>query len=67
MKVKTKKCPGCGEEGELEVSESGYIAWKGGMLIQRAMPELTVDQREQLITGYHGECWEKLFSDEEKA
>lgn len=51
------------------LDEEKFNLWRkpreeGGLLIQDAFPELSVDQREQLISGYCGECWDTLWSDE---
>jgi hypothetical protein len=69
MKLKTKQCPRCGRIDEFEVDEAQVKAWKSGTLIQKAFPDLTPDQREQLITGYDSACWDELFRepDEEAA
>jgi hypothetical protein len=61
MLIKTKPCPGCKRVRTLEVSEEDFERWRNGTLIQRAFPELTADEREGLITGYCGPCWDKLF------
>ena len=34
--------------------------WQNGMLIQEAMPDATVDEREFLISGCTPTCWAKL-------
>ena len=60
------KCPWCGEEHEVEVPFEGYLAWKHGELIQVAMPQLSADEREMLISGVCPECWKKAFSYEEE-
>ena len=41
--------------------------WENGTLIQDAMPEATVDQREFLISGCTPACWAKMFGEEEVA
>lgn len=35
--------------------------WKTGTLIQRAMPNLSADQRELLISHTCGKCWDRMF------
>ena len=57
------KCPECGKTDTIAVSAAGYNAWQGGELIQRALPELSADAREQFITGYCSACWDKLFKE----
>ena len=60
------KCPWCGEEHEVEVPFEGYLAWQSGEPIQVAMPQLSADKREMLISGVCPKCWEKAFSYEEE-
>lgn len=42
---------------ELPITEEQYIAWDTGELIQVAMPDLSLDQREFIITGMTPSCW----------
>ena len=37
-----------------------YALWKRGMLIQDAMPDVSLDEREFLISGIYPGEWEKL-------
>lgn len=60
----TKRCPFCGETGTIRARVEGMQAWQKGALIQHALPELTPAQREQLITGFHPECFEDAFPPE---
>jgi hypothetical protein len=46
------------------VPTHGLIAWKEGMLIQDAMPELSADERQLLISGTCGKCWDKMFQED---
>ena len=48
---------------DMDVSEEQLAAWQGGVLIQRAMPNLTPDEREFLMTGYTPEDWEAIFKE----
>lgn len=57
-------CPFCGKETTLTVSLDGYMAWREGELIQRALPELSSNEREMLISGICPECWEKCFGED---
>ncbi len=43
-----------------EVTEEQYRNWQSGTLIQNAMPHLSPDQREFLMTGITPEEWETL-------
>ena len=58
--VKTK-CPICGRPQNIVVSREGYENWRhNGKLIQNALPTLTADEREALMTGTCSDCWAKL-------
>ena len=50
---------------DLPITEEQLERWKGGELIQRAMPHLTVEQREFLITGSVQEEWDETFGEDE--
>ena len=59
-------CRLCNEVADLTVNIEGFVAWQGGKLIQEALPELSADQRELLISGTCDKCWNEMFpSDEE--
>ena len=51
-----KKCPFCRTQNSVDVSAVGFIRWRMGELIQRAMPELSASQREILMTGICDDC-----------
>ena len=42
---------GIEHEMEIDITEQQLQKWKDGMLIQHAMPALTADEREFLMTG----------------
>lgn len=48
---------------EIDVTEAQLEAWQGGQLIQEAMPHLSVDDREFLMTGITPEEWDKMFDE----
>ena len=60
------ECPWCGEEHKVKVPFEGYLAWQSGESIHVAMPQLSADEREMLISGVCPECWKKAFSYEEE-
>ena len=47
----------------IPVTLAQIAAWKGGELIQRAMPNLTPDEREFLMTGITADEWENTFGE----
>lgn len=64
--VQTIPCVHCHKKGEVVVNAAEFIRWnEGEECIQDAIPSADADTREQLITGTHPECWEKLFGKEE--
>lgn len=40
-------------------------AWQNGVAIQRAMPRLTPEQREFMISGITEEEWEEMYGEDE--
>ena len=50
---------------ELDVTAEEYENWTNGMLIQDAMPRLTVEEREYLITGVTPHEWNEFMEREE--
>lgn len=48
---------------EIEITQDQYDAWKSGVLIQDAMPDLSADDREYIMTGMTPEDWDKLNND----
>jgi hypothetical protein len=53
--------PNCGKVFTIPVPEHERKAWKDGMLLQDAMPSLTQDDRELLISGTCPKCWDGLM------
>lgn len=50
---------------DIPCTEEQYKAWENGELIQRAMPDLTADQREFILSGATPEEWDDAFPDDE--
>lgn len=60
------QCKSCGKIFNLEVKATSYDSYCRGMMhAQDAFPELTPAERELLISGLCGECWDALFDDED--
>lgn len=47
------------------VPKEGYKAWIHGTSIQKAMPTVSTEDRELLISNICGNCFDNLFSDHE--
>ena len=62
----TKTSPFSGETNtmDIDVTQSQIDAWYGGELIQNAMPNLSADEREFIMTGITPEEWADNFGDE---
>lgn len=52
-------------EREINVTQAQLDNWASGTLIQVAMPHLSADDREFLITGATPEEWDKHLNEEE--
>jgi hypothetical protein len=64
--VFTHNCPGCGRPGKLTGLDPVKVTrWLDGEHIQDVMPELSASERELLISGMHGECWDVMFPPDE--
>jgi len=48
---------------DLPITEEQLTLWEEGMLIQKAMPNLSPDQREFIMTGMTSEEWDEAFKD----
>ena len=57
-------CHCCGTTKTYLLPAAKVLAWRGGMLIQDAFPDMSVDDREFLISGTCPACWEQLFKEE---
>jgi hypothetical protein len=64
----TYMCVLCGQPASVVVDQMKFNAWYQNPvapMIQEAFPELTDDERETLISGSHGECFDKAFPEED--
>lgn len=61
-----RRCPIHGKikSMEIDVTHEQIKAWKEGELIQDAMPHLSVDDREFVMTGITPDVWEANFGEE---
>ena len=49
----------------LDVTEAQVLQWVNGAKIQDAMPQLSAEQRELLLTGISSDEWSALFAETE--
>ena len=50
---------------DLPVTQEQVTSWESGTLIQKAMPQLSKDQREFVMTGITAQEWDNEFGDAE--
>jgi len=48
----------------LPITEEQYTAWEQGTLVQDAMPHLSPDEREFVMSGITPEEWAETFGEE---
>ena len=58
-----KVCCLCGCRYLIEVYSKDYSDWQNGVNIQIAFPYLNIDDRELLISGVCGSCFDENFGD----
>ena len=67
MKItRTSKFSGIERTLDLPITEAQLSDWTNGTLIQKAMPELTADEREFIMTGVTAEEWSNEFGDDDE-
>lgn len=59
--VTTYPCVMCGKPSQFVLEANKIMAVMEGEFVQNAFPFMPADQRETLISGTHGECFDKLF------
>jgi len=58
-------CIRCKETQHITTKTEDLDSWENGELIQNAMPYLTADDREILISGICGTCFDNMFAGDE--
>ena len=59
--IETKTCLHCKKTGTVKILTSELFYIRQGYHIQDAVKSLDKPEREQLISGIHGNCWEEMF------
>jgi hypothetical protein len=60
-----RRCMRCGQVKSIALPDAGFAAWQAGELIQVALPTVSADDRELLISGICGPCFDAMFPDED--
>lgn len=64
MKIKKQsQITGHFHEMEIDVTPEQIKAWQNGALIQDAMPNVSAEEREFMMTGITPEEWDEYISD----
>ena len=58
------RCDHCEKVHTFGYSAQGFALWKNGELIQNALPELSAEERELLISRTCGDCWDEMFPED---
>ena len=67
MKItRTSMISGVERTLDLPVTQEQIAAWEAGTLIQEAMPQISADQREFILTGITAEEWDVEFGTAEE-
>ena len=63
---RVQPCINCGASHDFSVDINAYTAWQDSTLIQNAFPDLTIDQRETLMTGRCATCQDLPYNGQER-
>jgi hypothetical protein len=63
--VTSPPCQVCEKTSDFTLDAEKVRQWREGAFIQDVFPELTANQREQIVSGTHPKCWEILFPEDE--
>ena len=58
------QCVSCKDTHVLMVNKNDLKRWESGARIQDAMPYLTPDERELLISGICGKCFDRMLGED---
>ena len=50
---------------DIDITQEHLDDWNSGTIIQHAMPHLTADEREFIMSGCTAAEWEAIFGEEE--
>jgi hypothetical protein len=67
INISTQECLVCRQQGIVSVDseEWDYYRSDDKLFIQNALRSNTADEREQILTGTHGPCWDIMCPPEE--
>lgn len=60
------QCVNCNATYIVTVPRDGYRDWLNGTHIQTAMPQVSAAERELLMSGICGVCFDKMFGEDDE-
>jgi hypothetical protein len=67
MKMKSIiRCIHCNKNYDVWADPDDLTAWSEGELIQVALDYLSDDERELLLSGTCGTCWDKMYGEDDE-
>ena len=60
------ECIMCKIPQAVTVTTQAFFNWQHGTFVQNAFPEATSDQREFLVSGICGKCFDKMFAESDE-
>lgn len=61
--ITTQACMVCGKTSEMDLTDGEVAALQAGEMVQNALSTRSADERELVISGTHGTCWDELFGE----
>lgn len=65
LTIISRNCIECGKTVQFQCHPADLLAWQRGELIQDALWYVSPDHREILISQICGECFDRLFGENE--
>jgi len=59
------ECRTCRGTTSLTVDKDKYEEWRRGALVQNCFPDMSVEDRELLVSQTCDKCWQEMFPAEE--
>ena len=59
-----RPCIMCATNQVIKMTAKQFVEWQEGKLLQDACPDMSVDDREILISSICPTCWRKQFEEE---
>lgn len=63
---KCPTCMHCGKSARVTLDKSDVDRWKDGAYVQTVWPDMTPEDRETLISGFHPECFAAIFGGDDE-